>query len=143
MNKIRSLSEIRQKKTIILFDGLCNFCDASVQFVIQRNSKQNFVFSSLQSEASKVFLVKQSAAIQNCDSIILITEDKVYTKSTAALKIAQKLDGLWFLMGGFWVVPKFIRDAIYDQIAKRRYRWFGKLDYCRIPTVQEQDLFID
>ena len=143
MNKIRSLSEIRQKKTIILFDGLCNFCDASVQFVIQRNSKQNFVFSSLQSEASKVFLVKQSAAIQNCDSIILITEDKVYTKSTAALKIAQKLDGLWFLMGVFWVVPKFIRDAIYDQIAKRRYRWFGKLDNCRIPTAQEQDLFID
>lgn len=142
MKEIDIISEIRKTKSILLFDGLCNLCDFSVKFVIKRDVHKQFLFSSLQSQPSRIFLRAQSNFIQNCDSVILITENKVYTKSSAAIKVAQSLKGFWFLMGVFLIIPKPLRDSIYDGIAKRRYRWFGKFDSCRIPTPEEQSLFI-
>lgn len=143
MKKTTSIQEIRKKKSILLYDGLCSLCDASVQFVIQRDSKKHFLFASLQSETAKEFLKSQSTSIRDCESVILITSKKVYTKSSAALKTAQSLDGFWFLMSAFFIIPKPIRDYVYDLIAKRRYRWFGQLEQCRIPTAEEQKIFID
>lgn len=143
MKETNTISKVRKTKSILLFDGLCNLCDSSVQFVMKRDSKRQFLFTSLQSVAATAFLKAQPETIQNSDSIILVTSDGVYSKSTAALKIAIKLKGLWFLMGIFFILPAFIRDAIYDFIAKKRYQWFGKSDRCRIPTPEEQNLFID
>tara|TARA_B100000809_G_scaffold105703_1_gene104260 strand:- start:60456 stop:60887 length:432 start_codon:yes stop_codon:yes gene_type:complete len=143
LEETNNLSEIRKTKSIILFDGFCNLCNSSVQFIIDRDAKKHFLFSSLQSTPSKSFLSSQPAIIKNGDSIILITDSKVYTKSSAAIKVGQSLDGLWFMIGVFIIIPKPLRDRIYDAIAKRRYRWFGKLDTCRIPTSEEQHLFIN
>lgn len=139
---MNDISEIRKTKYILLFDGLCNLCDHSVQFVIKRDPSRKFVFSSLQSDISESFLNSQPKSIKYCDSIILITESKVYTKSTAAILTANKLKGIWFLMSMFLIFPRPIRDAIYDAIAKRRYHWFGKLDSCRVATKEEKDLFL-
>lgn len=142
MTTNNNIQKIKNKKSIILFDGLCDFCDQSVQFVIKRDTKNNYLFASLQSKAGIEFLKTQPETIQNTDSIILVTDSRVYSKSTAAIKIATKLKGLWFLMGVFYIIPSFIRDAIYTYIAKRRYKWFGKFDSCKTPTPEEKDKFL-
>jgi predicted DCC family thiol-disulfide oxidoreductase YuxK len=139
----KDIQELRHTKAIILFDGLCNFCDQSVQFVIKRDFKNQFLYASLQSDTGTNFLKTQSETIQNSDSIILVTGSKVYSKSTAAIKIAIKLKGLWVLLIIFYIFPPFIRDAVYDYIAKNRYRWFGKFDSCKTPTPNEKDKFLD
>lgn len=143
MIKKNHIHEIRKTKSILLFDGLCNLCDHSVQFVIKRDHKNVFIFSSLQSKSAIEFIGSMHDEIQNIDSIVLITKNKIYTKSTAALKIAAELNGLWILMSVFFIIPKPIRDWIYDGIAKRRYQWFGKFDSCKIPNPQEINKFID
>ena len=143
LNIKNNIQEIRTTKSVILFDGVCNFCDQSVQFVIKRDIKNKFLYASLQSGAGIEFLKTQPEAIQNTDSIILVSNSKVYSKSTAAIKIATELKGLWFLMGLFYIVPTFIRDTVYDYVAKHRYQWFGKFDSCKIPTPDEKDKFLN
>ena len=142
MKEKNNIQHIRNTKSIILFDELCNFCDNSVQFVLNRDPKDKFLFASLQSEAAKEFMESQPKNIQKTDSIILVTADGVYSKSTAALKIANQLKGFLFLMSFFFIIPAIIRDLVYDFIAKRRYRWFGKFDQCKIPTPEERDKFL-
>lgn len=142
MNTSRNIQELRNTKSIILFDGLCNFCDNSVQFVIKRDVSNQFLYASLQSEAAIEFMKSQPENIKNTDSIILVTAEHVDSKSTAALKIAKQLKGMWFLTSIFFIVPVAIRDFVYDFIAKRRYRWFGKFDTCKIPTQEEKDKFL-
>ena len=126
-----------------MFDGLCNLCNSSVQFVIKRDLKKKIVFSSLQSEIAQDFLSTQNDSLKNCDSVILIDKNNIYTKSSAAIKVSQSLKGLWFMMSIFILLPKPIRDYVYDVIASRRYRWFGKRTNCYIPTKEEQELFLD
>lgn len=96
----------------------------------------------MQSEAAKTFLKTQSVAIQNTDSIMLVTDLAIYSKSTAVLKIATQVKGFWFLMAAFYIIPTSFRDTLYSIIAKRRYIWFGKLDSCRIPTNVEKNRFL-
>jgi predicted DCC family thiol-disulfide oxidoreductase YuxK len=110
--------------------------------VINRDIKNKFLFASLQSRSGSEFIKTQTKFIQQIDSIILVTETKVYYKSSAAIKIASQLKGLWFLIGVFYIVPTFLRDKVYDFIAKRRYTWFGKYDTCKLPTEQEKDKFL-
>ena len=112
-------------KRIILFDGDCNFCDSSVQFIIKRDPAAHFLFTSLQSEKG-MELTKQYAIPDNVDSLVLIEKGKAYTKSSAALRIAKKLDGMWHLLYLFILVPRKIRDSVYDYVAANRYKWFGK-----------------
>lgn len=138
-----SIQELRKTKSIILFDGLCNFCDHSVQFVIKRDPDDEFLYASLQSESGKEFLKNQDSEIQNIDSILLVTSDHIYAKSCAALKIATKLSALWYLSSIFFILPKALRDSVYDFIAKRRYQWFGKYDSCKIPTSEQRSKFLD
>lgn len=132
-----------QKNAIVLFDGVCNFCNSSVNFFIERDSKKYFKFAPLQSEIADELSLKYDIDRENVDSIILIEDDKAYTYSTAALKIAKNLDGIWSLGYAFIIVPEFIRDFFYKLIAKNRYKIFGKKDVCMIPTPELKERFLD
>ena len=129
-------------KRIILFDGVCNFCDSSVQFIIKRDPAAHFLFTSLQSEKG-LELTKKYAIPEDVDSLVLIENGKAFTKSSAALRIAKKLDGLWHLFFLFILVPRKIRDGVYDYVAKNRYKWFGKKeDACMLPSPEQRKRFI-
>lgn len=128
---------------IILFDGVCNLCNSAVQFIINRDEKDTFRFASLQSETGQKLLAIHQLQHKNIDSIVLIKNEKAYIKSTAALHIAKELSGIWKLAYYYIVIPKFIRDAVYDFIARNRYAWFGKKDQCMIPTAKLKSKFLD
>lgn len=128
---------------IIFFDGVCNLCNGAVNWIIDRDKNNAFKFSALQSAYGQSVLRAQLSISPDVDSIILLEQNTVYIKSTAALRIAKRLGGIYALLYAFIVVPKFIRDAIYDVIAKNRYKWFGTLDQCRIPTPELKAKFID
>ena len=128
---------------IILFDGVCNFCNASINFLIDRDPKGVFKFAALQSEPGKAILEKHHiTSITDFDSVIVEKDGKLYQKSDAALEIARNMGGLWKLLYGFKIVPKFIRDFVYDLVAKNRYRFMGKMDACRIPTPELRARFL-
>ena len=131
-----------ENKLIILFDGVCNLCNNSIQFIIKRDKKQHFLFASLQSDAAQDILLQFQLKNSDFDSIIFIENGKIYQKSTAILKISTYLGGLWKLNYGFIIIPKFIRDTIYSFIAKNRYKWFGKKNVCMIPTKELKIRFL-
>ncbi len=120
--------------SIILFDGVCNLCNGAVNFVIKRDPGNVFKFATLQEKKGALLLKMHAIDIQKLDSIVLIENEKVYIKSSAALRITKKLSGLWPLFFVLLIIPSFIRDGIYDIIAKNRYKWFGKKEQCMIPT---------
>lgn len=126
---------------VILFDGVCNFCDASVQFILNRDPKGIFQFASLQSEAGQN-LVKKHNVPADIDSMILIVDDKVYYKSTAALRISRHLHGAWKMLYGFIIIPSPIRNIVYDLIAKNRYKWFGQKESCMLPPPNIRKRFL-
>ncbi len=127
---------------IILFDGVCNLCNGAVNFVIQRDKKDKFKFAALQSETGLQLIFKFKIDTAELDSILLVDGEKYYDKSTAALHIAKYLSGAYPLLFMFIIVPKFIRDAIYDYIAKNRYKWFGRKESCMIPTAELKEKFL-
>jgi predicted DCC family thiol-disulfide oxidoreductase YuxK len=127
--------------SIIIFDGVCNLCNRAVQFVLKYDPYNRYVFTALQSETGAT-LRKSYHIAPGVDSIVLIEGDHAYTESTAALRIARRLVGLWPLLYGFIIVPKPIRDRVYRWIARNRYRWFGKRDVCLIPSPKHRDRFI-
>jgi len=120
--------------SIILFDGVCNLCNGAVNFVIKRDPGNVFKFAPLQEKQGALLLKTHAIDIQKLESIVLIENEKVYIKSSAALRITKKLSGLWPLFFVLLIIPRFIRDGIYDIIAKNRYKWFGKKEQCMIPT---------
>ena len=128
---------------IILFDGVCNLCNSSVQFVINHDPNHLFNYAPLQGDTAKDLLANSDSPGLDLDSVVLVEDGKVYDRSTAALRIARKLKGGWPLLYGFIIVPKFIRDGVYNWIAKNRYRWFGKKESCMIPTPELKSKFLD
>ncbi len=128
---------------LLFFDGVCNLCNSSVNFIIKYDDHQHFKFASLQSDATKQLLLQFDKNNSELDSIILIQNNKVYSKSSAILRVAKNLGGLTSFAIIFWVFPKPIRDWVYDFIAKNRYKWFGKRDSCMIPTKELKSRFID
>lgn len=128
-------------KRIILFDGECNFCDKSVQFIIKRDPEAIFSFTSQQGEAGQQ-MIKKHHAPSSVDSIILIENDTYYLKSSAALRICRHLQGAWKLLFIFILVPYPIRDFFYNILAKNRYKWFGKKDQCTLPTPEMRKRFL-
>ncbi len=128
---------------IILFDGVCNLCNASINFVIDRDSDRYFRYAALQSDTGREFLEKHGRSTSDFDSVILSEGDTYYVKSTAALRIARKMDGAWPLLYGFIILPRFIRDFFYNIIARNRYKWFGKRDSCRMPEPELKRLFLE
>lgn len=131
-----------QEHKIILFDGVCNLCNSTVVRVIKADKKNLFRFAALQSEVGERLVANYQIDISKTDSIILIDEEKAYVKSTAALRIARHLSGGYPLLYGFMIVPNFIRNWVYDFIARNRYRWYGKKDSCMIPTPELQSKFL-
>lgn len=127
---------------IILFDGVCNFCNSSINFVIENDKRNLFKFAPLQSEIGQKLLAEHNIDSVETDSVILIENDKAYTHSTAALRISKNLGGIWSLGYIFIIVPKFIRDFFYKLFAKNRYRLFGKKDACMMPTPEIRAKFL-
>jgi len=129
---------------VILFDGVCNLCNASVLFVIDRDPRAHFAFAPLQSpEAARILSARGYAAgPPELASVLLVQGDRVYERSTAALRVARRLSDAWSFMAVFLIVPRPIRDAVYDWIARNRYRWFGHEDVCRIPTPELRSRFV-
>jgi predicted DCC family thiol-disulfide oxidoreductase YuxK len=132
-----------QPEPVILFDGLCNLCSGSVQFVIKRDPQAVFKFASLQSPYGQEQLKRFGLPTDTAYSVILIMGDKFYQRSNAALEITRRLSGGWPLLYGFKIVPRFIRDAVYNFIGSNRYRFFGKKDSCWIPTPDLKSRFKD
>jgi predicted DCC family thiol-disulfide oxidoreductase YuxK len=132
-----------QDYPIILFDGVCNFCNSAVNFVIKRDPQSKFRFATLQSEKAHEVLSAHQLSSSDLSSFVLIKDDKTYTRSTAALKVCQDLSGLWPMMYGFMIVPRFIRDGIYNWIARHRYQWFGKRHTCMMPTNDLRSRFLN
>lgn len=130
-------------RKIILFDGICNLCNQSVQFVIEHDKKNQFRFASLQSDFGQNFLKENNLDATQFDSVVFIEDGKFYTKSSAALKISKYLDGITSWLSIFMIVPKPLRDVVYSFIAKNRYRWFGKQESCWLSTPELKAKFID
>ncbi len=121
---------------IILFDGVCNLCNASVLFIIDRDPSAHFHFAPLQSDVARELMDRAGEPIPSGDpdSIVLLANGRVYRSSTAALRIARQLGGPTRLLAAFVIVPRPIRDLVYRWIARNRYRWFGRTEACRVPT---------
>jgi predicted DCC family thiol-disulfide oxidoreductase YuxK len=128
---------------IILFDGICNLCNRSVQFVLNHDKQKIFHFASLQSNAGQRLLKEYNLSETVFNSFVLIQNGKTYLKSTAALMVAKQLGGAIKLLYAFIIVPAFIRNAIYNVIAKNRYKWFGKQESCMMPTAALQSRFLN
>lgn len=127
---------------IILFDGVCNLCNSMVNFTIRRDPSGKFKFAALQSDAGKILLKKYDLSENDFDTFVFISDGKYYVKSTAGLKVLKALGGIWKLTYIFIYFPKFLRDFIYDIIAKVRYRVFGKRNVCMIPSENIKERFL-
>ena len=130
-----------QYSNLILFDGVCNFCNRWVNIIIRFDKKGMFKFASLQSDIAQQILKEHNYNFLN-ESVVLIQNEKIFSHSTAALLIARQLQFPFFLLYGCIVIPAFFRDTVYNWIAKNRYRWFGKREVCRIPSEQERERFL-
>jgi len=126
---------------IILFDGICNFCNSSVQFIIKRDQAAFFKFASIQSEVGQALLAQYNVPA-NIDSVIYIEQGTIYFESTAALKICRRLDGLWPACYAFIVIPQCIRNTAYKLFAKNRYHLFGQKEACILPTPSQRQRFL-
>ena len=127
---------------IILFDGVCNFCNTAINFVLKQDKKGIFRFAPLQSEVGQRLLQEYNLSTKEFDSFVLIDNGKVYKKSAASLRVMNKLPWYWKEAQLLRIIPTALRDAIYDFIAKNRYKWFGKKEQCMIPTPEMRNRFL-
>jgi len=127
---------------ILLFDGVCNLCNSIVQFTIKRDQEEKFKFASLQSESGQALLKKFDLPTDDFDSFVFIKGEKYFLKSSAGLQVLKELGGVWKLFYGFIILPRPLRDFVYNIIAKTRYKIFGKRDTCMIPTLGLKQRFL-
>ena len=138
------IDNIPKDKQLILFDGVCNLCNGSVLYVIKRDKNNKFLFAPLQGEIGQELINAFNIDTEQTDSIILYDPDvrRIYHKSSAALRVAKSLNFPTNLLSIFFIIPTFIRNWVYDFIARNRYKWFGRKDSCMIPTPDLQAKFI-
>lgn len=135
---------MEENKRIILFDGVCNLCNSSIQFVIKRDTDDLFRYAALQSEIGQKLVSERNIDTENIDSIILIEPGVAYyTKSDAALQVGKSLKGYRTISSVLNLIPSGLRNIIYDYVARNRYKWYGKKDQCMIPTPELQSKFLD
>jgi len=127
---------------VLVFDGVCNLCNGLVRFIIPRDPGGYFKFGTLQSVEGANVLERCGLSPGEADTVVLYEKGKCYIRSTAALRVFRRLRGLWPLLYGFIVVPRFLRDAVYTFVARRRYRWFGRRDRCMIPSPENKKRFL-
>jgi len=138
------MNQLPKHKKLILFDGVCNLCNSTVQYVIKHDKKDKFRFAPLQSEIGKSIIKKYNIDPVKTDSLLLYSnQNGLQVKSTAALHIAKHLGFPNSIMAVFLLVPTFIRNGVYDYIAKNRYTWYGKKEACMIPTPELKAKFLD
>jgi len=135
--------EANDTKMVVLFDGVCNLCNSSVQFILTRDKKQQFLFGSLQGAYGQATLLKYHLPTDQLNSFMLLEGEKLYTHSSGALRMLKHLGGGWQLLYAFIIVPKFIRDGVYNWIARNRYKWFGKQESCWLPKPEWKARFLD
>jgi predicted DCC family thiol-disulfide oxidoreductase YuxK len=128
---------------IIFFDGVCNLCEGSVQFILKIDQKKIFRFASLQSKSGQAMLAAQGLPADAFKSFVVQEGEKIFTRSTGALRVLKHVGGFWSIFYAFIIVPKFIRDGVYDLISRNRYKWFGEKTECWIPTPELQKRFLD
>jgi predicted DCC family thiol-disulfide oxidoreductase YuxK len=134
--------DVENEKIILLFDGYCNFCNSTVNFILKHDHRDRFRFAALQSDTGKKLLLQHGIHPEKTDSVILIRDGKYYLRSAASLRIAMNLGPGWKLLGVFYIIPPFLRNAVYNLIARNRYKWFGKRESCRMPDEKEKHKFI-
>lgn len=130
-----------KENAVILFDGVCNLCNGAVKFVIRHDKNAYFKFAPLQSEIASRLVTDKN--LSRANTFLLLEQGKLYKRSTAALRVCLHLNGAWKLLYGLIIVPGFIRDALYDIVAKNRTRWFGKKDACMIPSDNLRSRFLN
>jgi predicted DCC family thiol-disulfide oxidoreductase YuxK len=131
-----------QEHPVILFDGVCNFCNGAINFIIRKDKKKMFRYAAIQSDTGQRLLREHGLSTTYLDSFVLVHQGKAYKKTDAALRLYPLLGGGWKLMNGLWIFPRFARDFFYDIIARNRYRWWGKKDACMVPTAEVRSLFL-
>ena len=136
------LCMVNTTNPVILFDGVCNLCNSSVQFIIRHDKEKRFHYASLQGKAGKALLQQFKLPAIHFNSFILIEGDQLFTESTAALRIFKTLGGVWSLLYGCIIIPAFIRNAIYSKKKKNRYKWFGKRASCMVPPPGVKAMFL-
>lgn len=137
------MSGAREEHALVLFDGVCNLCSASVRWIVARDRAERFRFAALQSDAAREALAAARAPAELPDSVVLVADGRVLVRSDAAIGIARRLGFPWSLAAAALVLPRFVRDGIYGWIARNRYRWFGKQDACMVPTPALRARFLD
>lgn len=135
---------MKAQHPILYFDGVCNLCNTTVLWILKRDKKSVFRFASLQSDAGKALLASRMPGQSDIgNSVLLEVDGKVYAKSAAIIHTVKMLGGFYKLAVIAWLVPRFVRDAIYDYVAKNRYKWYGKKDACMVPTPELKARFLD
>jgi predicted DCC family thiol-disulfide oxidoreductase YuxK len=129
-------------KRLVLFDGVCNFCNGSVNFIIRHDKQKRYLFVPLQEPLGKKLLTAYQLPEDYLDSLILLSNDRAYSHSTAALRIGEGLGGWWKGLRLLRMIPAFLRDAVYKIIARNRYRWFGKKESCMLPSADVRERFL-
>jgi len=127
---------------IIIFDGVCNFCNSSVNFIIERDYANKFVFAPMQSPAAQKLIADYQIENVGFDTFILIKEGQCFYRTNAALEITKDLSGFWYFFRVFTLLPRFFRDYFYNVFAKNRYRFFGKMNVCMVPTKALKNKFL-
>jgi len=134
---------MEENKPVVLFDGVCNYCNTMINFIIRQDKKKKYLFATLQSEFGQRTLQRWNLPANSFDSFLVLDKGKLYSKSTAALRLYNQLPWYWKWTQLFWLFPKFLRDAVYNVIAKNRYKWFGKRKECMIPTPELKNRFLN
>lgn len=127
---------------VLLFDGVCNLCNVSVQWVLKHDPKGIFHFAALQSDTGQAMLKRFHLDTNNLQTVVLLDGERVYLRSDAPLEVMRRLGGLWRILYGLKIVPRFIRDAVYNWVARNRYRWFGQREECLLPRPEWKARFL-
>ena len=127
---------------LVLYDGECGLCDRSVQLILRHDRRARFRFAALQSELGRALLERHGLPADVVSTVVLVDGDRAFTRSHAALRIAGKMDRPWPLLRAFAIVPRPLRDVVYDFVARNRYRWFGKVDACMLPPPEVRARFL-
>ncbi|WP_458461586.1 thiol-disulfide oxidoreductase DCC family protein [Paenibacillus sp.] len=135
-------TDVHQGHPIVLVDGVCHFCQGLTKWIIKRDPEGKYHFASLQSDVAKKLLEKGNLSTDRMDTFVLIENGKYYTRSTAALRLAKGLKFPYPLVYVFIIIPEFIRNTVYNWVARNRYRWFGKDEACMLPTPEIKDRFL-
>ena len=131
-----------ETETIVLFDGVCNLCNGSVQFLLRRDRRRRFRFAALQSAAGRALLERHGLPTETLETIVVLEGGRARVRSDAALHLARRLPWPWPVLAAFWILPRPLRDALYGFVARHRYRWFGRTESCMLPTPDVADRFL-